>query len=216
MPLWTLDEEIWFPPPAQALPDGLLAVGGDLHPDRLLLGYRSGIFPWYNEGDPILWWSPDPRFVLYPGKLKISSSMRQVLKKRTFEYRSNTAFECVIRACASVPRSSSRGTWIGEDIIEAYKDLHQRGHALSAEAWADGQLVGGLYGVRLGKIFFGESMFSKQSNASKAAFIHLVNNLLDDGVQLIDCQMYTSHLESLGAEAISRETFLGTLKELIR
>lgn len=216
MPLWKLDEQVWFPPADQALSDGLLAVGGDLATDRLMLAYRSGVFPWYSEEDPILWWSPDPRFVLYPQRLKVSRSMRQVLKSGLFEYRSNSAFEQVIRGCASVPRAGENGTWINEDIVRAYLRLHWLGYAHSAETWVDGELVGGLYGVRLGKMFFGESMFSRRSNASKAAFIHLVNNLMEDGVQLIDCQMHTAHLESLGGETIPRATFLAMLKELIR
>jgi leucyl/phenylalanyl-tRNA--protein transferase len=216
MPLWMLDEQIWFPPADQALPDGLLAIGGDLCPERLLLAYRSGIFPWYNEGDPILWWSPDPRFVLYPEKLKISRSMRQVMRKEGWEYRSNTAFEAVRRGCASAPRSGAGGTWINEDMIAAYLRLHELGYACSAEAWLDDELAGGLYGVRLGGIFFGESMFSHVSNASKLALIRLVNALQQDGVRLIDCQMHTAHLESLGAEAMPRGRFLQSLKELIR
>jgi leucyl/phenylalanyl-tRNA--protein transferase len=216
MHLWMLDEQIWFPPATQALPDGLLAIGGDLRQERLLLAYRSGIFPWYNEGDPILWWSPDPRFVLYPEKLRVSRSMRQLMKKDVFEYRSDTAFEAVIRACASLPRSGAAGTWINEDMIAAYLRLHELGYAHSAEVWQDGALAGGLYGVRLGGIFFGESMFSKVSNASKLALIRLVGALQQEGVRLIDCQMHTAHLESLGAEAIPRSRFLHSLKELIR
>ena len=216
MPLWMLDEEIWFPPPEQSLPDGLLAMGGDLQPERLLLAYRSGIFPWYNEDDPILWWSPDPRFVLYPEKLKVSRSMQQVLRKGCFEYRGDTAFREVICGCAGAPRAGGSGTWINEAMIGAYLDLHARGYAHCAEAWQDGALVGGLYGVRLGDVFFGESMFSSVSNASKFAFISLVERLRADGVRIIDCQMHTAHLESLGAQSIPRLQFLHTLKELIR
>jgi leucyl/phenylalanyl-tRNA--protein transferase len=210
-----LDSGVWFPSPEQSLEDGLLAIGGDLSPKRLLLAYRSGIFPWYNEEDPILWWSPDPRFVLYPDDLRISHSMRQVLKRGRFEYRSNTVFEAVMRGCASAPRSGDGGTWISEDMIAAYMRLHELGYAHSAEAWLDGELAGGLYGVRLGNIFFGESMFSRVSNASKVAFIHLVQALGEDGVKLIDCQMHTAHLESLGATAIPRKAFLQHLKELV-
>lgn len=208
MPVWELEEAIWFPPAEQADEDGLLAVGGDLSAERLLLAYRSGIFPWYNEEDPILWWSPDPRFVLFPEKLRVSKSMKQVLKKGVFDYRCNTAFEEVIRACAAAPREGQPGTWINEDMIAAYVRLHSLGIAQSAESWQDGQLVGGLYGLRLGNIFFGESMFSKVSNASKTAFIRLVWELQMEGVTMIDCQMHTPHLESLGAEAISRDDFL--------
>ncbi len=215
MQLWTLDKDIWFPPAARALPDGLLAMGGDLQPDRLLLAYRSGIFPWYNEGDPPLWWSPDPRFVLYPQKLKVSQSMAAILKKGTFEYRFNTAFREVIAGCASVRRSYGVGTWISEEMMAAYIQLHELGHAHSAEAWQDGELVGGLYGIRIRRIFFGESMFSRVSNASKAAFINLVRQLQEEGVRLIDCQMHTAHLESLGAEAMPREHYLMQLKDLV-
>jgi leucyl/phenylalanyl-tRNA--protein transferase len=211
-----LDRDIWFPKPGDALPDGLLAMGGDLSPQRLLLAYRSGIFPWYNEGDPPLWWSPDPRFVLYPEKLKISKSMTAVLKKGHFEYRYNTSFSNVIEGCASVRRSYTAGTWISDEMKEAYCELHRLGSAISAEVWQGDQLVGGLYGVRIRKVFFGESMFSHVSNASKAAFIHLVRDLQADGVKLIDCQMHTPHLESLGAEPMSRLHFISTLKELVR
>ena len=214
MSIWRLDKRLWFPSPEEAEPDGLLAVGGDLSPERLLLGYQSGIFPWYNEGEPILWWSPDPRFVLFPGKLKVSRSMRQVLKQNVFEFRADTAFEAVMRNCAAAPRKGQDGTWISEAMIAAYSRLHKSGYAHSAESWKDGELVGGLYGIRLGNIFFGESMFSKQSNASKAAFINLVNDLVQDGVRLIDCQVPTGHLKSLGAEAIPRVQYLEMLHQL--
>lgn len=216
MPLWKLDKDIWFPQPGDALPDGLLAMGGDLHPDRLMLAYRSGIFPWYNEEDPPLWWSPDPRFVLYPEKLKVSKSMEALLRKQVFEYRYNTSFGDVINGCASVRRSYAAGTWISEEMIAAYQKLHELGHACCAEAWENGKLAGGLYGVRIRRIFFGESMFSRVSNASKVAFIHLVRQLQADGVQIIDCQMHTAHLESLGAEALPREAFLFALREALR
>jgi leucyl/phenylalanyl-tRNA--protein transferase len=211
-----LDEQIWFPSPTEAMADGLLAMGGDLKPDRLLLAYRNGIFPWYNEDNPILWWSPDPRFVLYPEKLKISRSMQQVLKKETFEYRCNTSFEEVIRGCANARRSYGHGTWITDEVMEAYIELHKLGHAHSAECWQNGELVGGLYGVRLGMVFFGESMFSHASNASKVALIRYVQALREEGVKLIDCQMHTAHLESLGAEPMSRVLFLDLLKRYIR
>ncbi len=216
MPLWKLDKDIWFPRPEDALPDGLLAIGGDLRPERLMLAYRSGIFPWYNDGDPPLWWSPDPRFVLYPEKLKVSRSMQAIIRKDVFEYRFNTAFPEVIKACASVHRAYAAGTWISDEMMAAYTALHQLGHAFSAEAWQDGRLVGGLYGIRIRKVFFGESMFSEVSNASKAAFIMLVSELQADGVKLIDCQMPTAHLESLGAESVPRDTFLRAMHELIR
>lgn len=215
MQLWILDNNTWFPKPADALPDGLLAIGGDLRPERLLLAYRSGIFPWYNEGDPPMWWSPDPRFVLYPQKLKVSQSMKAVLRKGIFEYRFNTAFPEVMQACASVRRSYGAGTWISDEMIAAYTKLHELGYAFSAEAWQSGQLVGGLYGIRIRGMFFGESMFSHVSNASKAAFIHLVRDLEAEGVKLIDCQMYTAHLESLGAEPMRRDAFLLALHDAI-
>jgi leucyl/phenylalanyl-tRNA--protein transferase len=211
-----LDKNIWFPKPSDALPDGLLAIGGDLNPERLLFAYRSGIFPWYNEGDPPMWWSPDPRFVLYPEKLIVSHSMKAVLRKGVFEYRFNTAFKAVIEGCASVRRNYGAGTWISDEMIAAYTKLHEMGLAYSAEAWQDGELAGGLYGIRIRKIFFGESMFSHVSNASKAAFIHLVGDLQSEGVKLIDCQVPTPHLASLGAEPISREAFLIALREAIR
>jgi len=215
MPLWMLDEHIWFPPAAEALEDGLLAVGGDLGSERLLLAYRNGIFPWFNEEDPILWWSPNPRFVLLPSALKVSSSMKQVLKRGQFEFRLDSAFEAVMRGCATAPRSDDAGTWISEEMVEAYVRLHELGYAHSAESWQDGVLVGGLYGVRLGNVFFGESMFSNVSNASKAAFIQLVRMLENEGVQLIDCQLPTAHLASLGAGPMPREQFLQSLQELI-
>lgn len=212
MQLWILDDDLWFPHPADALPDGLLAIGGDLCPERLLLAYRSGIFPWFNEGEPPMWWSPDPRFVLFPQKLRVSHSMKAVLKQGLFEYRFNTCFRGVIEACAASPRKEAAGTWINPGMIEAYTRLHELGYAISAEAWQDGSLAGGLYGVRMGKIFFGESMFSRVSNASKAAFISLVRQLQSEGVALIDCQMHTPHLESLGAEPLPRSRFLSALQ----
>lgn len=209
--LWLLDDDLWFPPPEEALEDGLLAVGGDLRPERLLLAYQNGIFPWYSEGDPILWWSPDPRFVLFPERLHVSHSMRPLLKKTVFEFRRNSSFEQVMRACATVSRGDENGTWIDESIIEAYTALHNLGYAQSAEAWEAGEMVGGLYGVRIGNLFFGESMFSRRSNASKFAFIRLVQALKEEGVTMIDCQMHTPHLERFGAEYISRSRFLELL-----
>lgn len=214
MQLHILSDELWFPPVSEALPDGLLALGGDLRPERLILAYRSGIFPWFNEDDPILWWSPHPRCVLFPDKLKVSKSMQQVVKKGVFEFRVNSAFSEVIAACSEVPREGQDGTWITEDIREAYIRLHQTGYVWSAEAWQDGQLVGGLYGILMGKAFFGESMFSRVSNASKFAFISWVRLLQEQGVQLIDCQLHTPHLESLGAEMIPREEFIRLLPQL--
>jgi leucyl/phenylalanyl-tRNA--protein transferase len=200
-----------FPPVDQADEDGLLAIGGDLSTERLLLAYHNGIFPWF-EGEIPEWWCPDPRFVLFPEKLKISSSMRSFIRKGALQFRFNTAFEAVIVNCRTIQRKDQYGTWITPPLIEAFKKLHQLGYAQSAEAWKDGELVGGLYGIRLGKVFFGESMFSKISNASKFAFIHFVQKLQNEGVKLIDCQVYTPHLESLGAEMISRSSFISILE----
>jgi leucyl/phenylalanyl-tRNA--protein transferase len=213
MALFALDNELIFPPVHLAEPDGLLAVGGDLSIERLLLAYRNGIFPWY-EGEHILWWCPDPRFVLFPDELKVSKSMQQLLKRKAFTFTINRAFADVISNCKQIPRRGQHGTWITEDVRRAYIRLHEAGYAHSAEVWQGDELVGGLYGVRLGKVLFGESMFSKVSNASKYAFISYVQQLVSEGVELIDCQVYTEHLESLGARMISRPTFIQTLKEL--
>jgi leucyl/phenylalanyl-tRNA---protein transferase len=207
-----LTKALDFPAPDMADEDGLLAFGGDLSTERLLLAYRSGIFPWYNEGDLIEWWCPDPRFVLLPQQLVVSKSMRPLLRKNTFDFTMNKAFPLVMENCRSIARNGQPGSWIQPEMITAYTQLHQMGHAISAEAWQDGQLVGGLYGVLLGKVFFGESMFSKVSNASKYAFIKLVEHLQQQGVVLIDCQMHTPHLESLGAAFIDRTRFLKCLK----
>lgn len=207
-------EELWFPPAEDALEDGLLALGADLSTDRLLLAYRSGIFPWFDDEVP-MWWCPDPRFVLYPDELKVSNSMKQVMKKGSFEFMINTAFEKVIANCKAVEREGQDGTWITDKVEGAYTQMHQLGYAHSAEAWLDGELVGGLYGIRLGNIFFGESMFSHVSNASKFAFIKYIEKLKAEGVVLIDCQVYTEHLESLGARMVSRGLFLEILKKQI-
>ncbi len=206
-----LDERLWFPPVGYADPDGLLAVGGDLSVDRLLLAYRSGIFPWYNDDEPPLWWSPDPRFVLFPDELRVSKSMGQVLRKGEYEFRVNSAFREVIHCCRNTVRKGMDGTWISDDIETAYTELHHAGYAHSAETWHNGQLVGGLYGILLGKMFFGESMFSLRNNASKFAFINWVRELGARGIVLIDCQVYTAHLESLGARMIPRERFMEML-----
>jgi len=215
MPLHILDSRIWFPPVTEALEDGLLAIGGDLSTERLLQAYRQGIFPWY-DGDVPLWWCPDPRFVLYPHQLRISKSMQQLLKQHKFHFTINQAFEQVIKQCMLIPRPGQDGTWINKDVIRAYTTLHYQGLAHSAEVWLNDQLVGGLYGVRLGKLFFGESMFSLVSNASKYAFISYVQQLIQEGVVLIDCQVYTQHLESLGAGMISRGEFIRLLQENIK
>ena len=213
LPVFTLDKELYFPPVSLAEPDGLLAIGGDLSPERLLLAYKRGIFPWY-EGEYILWWSPDPRFILTPGELKISKSMNVLLKKDAFEFTINKAFERVIRHCKNIKRPGQRGTWITDQVEAAYIRMHQLGYAISAETWQEGALVGGAYGLKLGKIFFGESMFSEISNSSKYAFIKLIQQLRQEGVALIDCQVYTEHLESLGAKMITRTEFIGIVKEL--
>lgn len=208
-----LTDHLYFPPPEEADDEGLLAVGGDLSPQRLLLAYRSGIFPWFGEDDPPLWWCPDPRFVLFPAELRVSKSMRALLKKDAFDFRVDTAFGSVIHACRHTPREGQDDTWITGEIVEGYTALHHLGHAHSAEAWLDGKLVGGLYGVLLGKVFFGESMFSLASNASKFAFIRWVELLREKDVRIIDCQVPTEHLASLGAREIPRAEFLGILGE---
>lgn len=211
MPFFAIDKELVFPPVRYAEPDGLLAMGGDLSPERLLLAYRSGIFPWY-EGKDILWWSPDPRFVLFPSEIRISKSMKTLIGKQAFEFTINKAFNEVICHCQQISRKGQSGTWITEEVRAAYTIMHTLGYAHSAEAWLNGQLVGGLYGIRLGKAFFGESMFSKVSNASKYTFIKYVETLKQEDVQLVDCQVYTEHLESLGARMIPRTQFIQLLK----
>ncbi|MFM1774631.1 MAG: hypothetical protein RJA53_241 [Bacteroidota bacterium] len=206
MSLTILDENIWFPPLEDALEDGLLAMGGDLSTERLIKAYQEGVFPWY-EGETPLWWSPNPRFVMYPANLKVSATMKQVIKRQAFEFKTNTAFDQVIANCKKIKRAGQYGTWITPAVEKAYNILHQLGVAHSAEAWKDGKLVGGLYGIKMGKLFFGESMFSNQSNASKFAFINYVKQLEAEGIVLIDCQVYTEHLESLGAQMIDRDLF---------
>ncbi len=214
MPLFVLDKELSFPPPHLAEPDGLLAMGGDLSPERLLLAYRNGIFPWY-EGEHILWWSPDPRFVLFPDELKISKGIKPFLSKNEFEFTINKAFPQVIHQCKKITRPGQEGTWITDEIEKAYCKMHELGFAHSAEVWKDGELAGGLYGIKLGNIFFGESMFSKQSNASRFAFIKYVQQLKAEGIKLVDCQVYTGYLESFGARMISGKEFLKLLSENI-
>lgn len=207
-PLFFLSDELYFPPVQNANTEGLLAVGGDLSVERLLLAYKSGIFPWFNEDSLILWWSPDPRMVLFPNKIKISKSMRKVLRSNRFRLTKNTCFETVIEQCAEMPRYGQDGTWITAQMKEAYIDLHKEGYAKSYEVWEEDTLVGGLYGIDLGHIFCGESMFSTADNASKFAFIRLAQELEDNNYELIDCQVHTEHLESLGAEEISRFDFI--------
>ena len=213
MAIFALEKDLYFPPVNLAEADGLLAIGGDLSPQRLLLAYQRGIFPWY-EGDYILWWCPDPRFILFPAELKISKSMKVLLKRNAFDFSINLAFKEVIQNCKEIKRSGQKGTWITSEVEKAYYKMHRLGYAISAEAWLHGELVGGVYGLKLGKVFFGESMFSKISNASKYAFIKLVEHLVQQGVELIDCQVYTEHLKSLGARMISREEFINRLNQL--
>jgi leucyl/phenylalanyl-tRNA--protein transferase len=212
--LFVLDKELSFPPAHLAEPDGLLAMGGDLSTERLLLAYRNGIFPWY-EGEPILWWSPDPRFVLFPNELKISKSAKPLLNRQVFEFTINKAFKQVISECKQILRPGQHGTWITPEVEQAFTRLHELGHVHSAETWQNGQLVGGLYGVRIGKVFFGESMFSKQTNASRIAFINYVQVLKHEGVELIDCQVHTPYLESMGARMIEGRAFRELLKSLV-
>ncbi|CAN5342797.1 leucyl/phenylalanyl-tRNA--protein transferase [soil metagenome] len=208
--MYFITDELYFPTAEQAEADGLIAIGGDLSPERLLLAYGSGIFPW--EDDPVCWYTPDPRFVLFPEDLRITKSMQSVLRSGKFRFTINKAFEQVMVACSTVPRNGQNGTWISKGMIDAYSQLHQQGYAYSAEAWNSGELVGGLYGIKLGNIFFGESMFSKQSNASKFAFIKLIQYLQKQGLKLVDCQVHTDHLASLGARMISRKDFLEIVK----
>jgi len=213
--MFILSKEIVFPAVESADEDGLLAIGGDLNIERLLLAYRSGIFPWYNEADPICWWCHNPRFVLFPDELKISKSMKSLLNKNEFHFTINKAFHEVIDNCKTSFRKGQDGTWIDNNIVNAYTKLYNLGYAISAETWLGNELIGGLYGIRLDTIFFGESMFSKKSNASKFAFIHLVKKLQKENTALIDCQVYTSHLESLGARMIERKTFISILNKNI-
>lgn len=215
MPVYVLDDKLWFPPASEAVDDGLLAIGGDLSLERLLLAYHNGIFPWFNDEVP-LWWCPQPRFVLFPSELKVSKSMHQVIKQNKFTFKINSAFEDVIHYCKTITRNEENGTWITDEVEKAYINLYKNNYAVSAEAWLDDKLVGGLYGIRLGKVFFGESMFSLVPNASKFAFIKYIEYLQHEDVQLIDCQVYTQHLQSLGAKMIDRETFLRLLRKLIQ
>jgi leucyl/phenylalanyl-tRNA---protein transferase len=212
-----LDDDTPFPPVNEALtePNGLLAIGGDLSSERLLNAYRSGIFPWFSEGEPVLWWSPDPRMVLFPLDFKVSKSLAKRLKKNDYEVKFNTQFRQVMEACAQTSRPDQDGTWITSDIIDAYCELHQLGYAHSAETWVDNTLVGGLYGVLINKMFYGESMFHHVTDASKIAFAHLVDYLKAKEVGMIDCQMNTKHLTSLGAKEINRSEFMSKLNALI-
>lgn len=205
-----------FPDPAFADPSGLLGVGGDLSPQRLLLAYRSGIFPWYSEGQPILWWSPDPRMVLFSDELRVPRSLGKRIRQQRYRITLDTAFAQVLSRCAEVPRPGQEGTWITAEMAAAYEALHDLGHAHSVEAWEGDQLVGGLYGVAVGRLFSGESMFSLRPDASKIAFVHLVRQLGLWGFPLVDCQVHTQHLERFGAREIERERYLEHVRELSR
>lgn len=216
MPVYRIPAAHLFPDPSDAEPDGLLGVGGDLDPRRLLLGYSMGIFPWYSEGQPILWFSPDPRFVLPPAELVVPRSLAKVMRQRRFEIRLDTAFEEVIRGCKTTRRRKGGGTWITRDMLRAYTELHRLGFAHSAEAWLDGKLVGGLYGVGLGQLFAGESMFTTAPDASKVAFVWLTRQLHAWGFQVIDSQVETDHLSRFGARHIPRAEYLARLPDLIR
>ena len=211
-----LDKDTPFPPLQAALrhPNGLLAAGGDLSPTRLLAAYRQGIFPWYSGSEPILWWSPNPRMVMRPEEIKVSRSLAKVLRNRTYEIRFDCAFDEVVAGCAA-PRADEQGTWITPEMRAAYNRMHRLGHAHSVETWVGGKLAGGLYGMAIGAVFFGESMFSRERDASKIALVALSRHLAANGFRLIDCQMHTDHLESLGARAIPRRQFSQLLAELI-
>jgi len=212
MAVFRLTDDLVFPPPELAEEDGLLAVGGDLGIERLLLAYTMGIFPWYSGTSPILWWSPDPRLVLFPEELKVSRSLRQTIKRGLYRVTFDTAFERVVVGCAEISRKHERGTWITEEMIDAYCRLHDAGFAHSVESWYGGELAGGLYGVALGTVFFGESMFSGRSDASKVAFVKLVGQLATWNFTVVDCQVTTGHLTSLGAREIPRSDFIKTLR----
>ena len=213
---WLHDDEP-FPPVAQALksPNGLLCAGGDLSAERLVEAYSHGIFPWFSEGDPILWWSPDPRMVLFPEELRVSRSLRKTIARGVYEVRIDTAFGRVMEAC-SEPRPNQSGTWITPEMVAAYTRLHVRGFAHSVESWHEGELLGGLYGLQLGRAFFGESMFSRAPDASKTALVALVERLQASGCRVIDCQQSTAHLASLGGREIPRKAFIALLKESIQ
>jgi len=215
MAIFRIPDELIFPHPHLAEKNGLLGIGGDLSEERLLLAYSMGIFPWYSEGEPILWWSPDPRLVLFPLELKISRSLRQTLKKNIYTITMDRAFEDVIRECAIVHTKKDGNTWITEEMIEAYTRLHRSGYAHSVEVWSGKELSGGLYGVSLGRAFFGESMFTKKTDASKVALVYLVRYLQDKGFDFIDCQVPTVHLKRMGAREVPRTEFLKMLKEAL-
>lgn len=210
--MYILPKELFFPPVSSANPDGILAIGGDLSPERLQLAYKSGIFPWFEEDEPIIWWSPNPRMVLFLDELVVTKSMRNILNRNIFTVTFNQNFKEIISNCQQVKREGQNGTWITNDMIEAYCKLNEMGIAKSVEVWQNDELVGGLYGIDLGHVFCGESMFSKVSNASKVAFIALVNQLKEKNYKLLDCQVYNEHLESLGCREIDRIDFIQILK----
>jgi len=215
MPVFRLSRELVFPDPSLAEEDGILAVGGDLSPDRLLRAYCEGIFPWFNEGSPILWWSPDPRLVLFPDELHVSSSLARTIRRGRYRITADAAFGRVIRGCSRADRPGQDGTWITTEMIAAYEELHRLGYAHSFEAWSGEALVGGLYGVNVGGAFFGESMFSERPDASKVAFVRSVEFMRGNGVELVDCQVRTDHLVRLGAREIPRTEFLDRLDGLL-
>lgn len=215
MPLFRLSERVEFPPAWLARSDGLLCIGGDLSPQRLMLAYQNGIFPWFSNNEPILWWSPDPRMVLFPSEIRVSKSLKKKIRKSPFQVRLNTAFEQTIVACSKPRQEKDEGTWLVNEMIEAYIELHHMGVAHSVETWHGDRLVGGLYGICMGKSFFGESMFSLESDASKIALVALADYLSHYGFDLIDCQVTTDHLLTMGAVEISRNAFLDTLKHSI-
>lgn len=205
-------DEIWFPNPRIYHPEeGIMAIGGDLSPERVYFAYTLGLFPWFNEGEEILWWCPDPRFVLFPNELKVSKSMKKILKNEIFSFTENQCFEEVMKCCGTIDRKGQNGTWISEEMIKTYLSLHKKGIAKSIEVWRNGNLVGGLYGLEIGNIFCGESMFSKESNASKAGFLQFVMNN-QTKYKVIDCQVYSEHLQSLGARKIPKLEFLDLLE----
>ena len=216
MPIFFLSDKLSFPPPQLATTEGLLAVGGDLSQERLLLAYRLGIFPWFSDGEPILWWSPDPRLVLYPDEFRVPKTLRKIIKKKMFNITMDTAFEAVMHRCRQIRVQNNEGTWIVDDMIDAYCKLHNSGFAHSVEAWHRGKLAGGLYGVSLGGCFFGESMFTEKSNASNVALVHLFQHLMQHGFDMIDCQVKTSHLIRFGAREIPREHFLKQLQKSLQ
>ena len=209
--MYFLTPELYFPPASETSPEGIIAVGGDLSPERLLLAYQNGIFPWYDHDEPKLWWCPEERMVLFFENLRITKSMRNVLNRKEFQVTFNTAFREVISNCQQSPRKNQEGTWISDEIIEAYCKLHELGHAKSVEVWKNNELVGGLYGIDLGDVFCGESMFSKVPNASKVGFIHLAKQLEMANYKILDCQVYNDHLDSLGCIEIDRDDFLKIL-----